>query len=71
MKQWMVRFAVAVLALGWTAEGFAYQLRRSTNLDTWQNDNRTILHSGTSRYFTLTLDDQHSRRFFDLLVTAE
>ena len=51
--------------------GLEYQLRSSTNLISWQNDNRTILFSGSSRYFILSQSDIDQRRFFDLLVTAE
>lgn len=51
--------------------GLDYQLRRSDNLVSWANDNRTILASGATRYFTLTQSDVDQRRFFDLLVTAE
>lgn len=51
--------------------GLSYQLRRSDNLVSWTNDNRTILSSGATRYFTLTQSDIDQRRFFDLLVTAE
>lgn len=51
--------------------GLSYQLRQSTNLINWQNDNRSIGSEGGSRYFVLTDDDKQSRRFFDLLVTAQ
>ncbi len=52
-------------------DGLNYQLRQSTNLVTWQNDNRSILTDGPSRYFALTQSDIAQRRFFDLLVTPE
>ncbi len=51
--------------------GLNYQLRQSTNLINWQNDNRSILSSGNSRYFVLNQSDIDQRRFFDLLVTTE
>ena len=50
---------------------FNYQLRSSDNLIHWINDDRAILSSGSTRYFTLTQSDIDQRRFFDLLVTAE
>ncbi|MDG2169907.1 MAG: hypothetical protein P8L44_18510 [Opitutales bacterium] len=52
-------------------DGLNYQLRRSNNLAIWTEDNRTILSSGSTRYFTLTHSDIDQRHFFNLLVTAE
>ena len=51
--------------------GLDYQLRQSSDLFSWQNDNRTILSNGNLRYFVLTQSDIQQRRFFDLFVTAD
>lgn len=52
-------------------KGLNYQLRRSSNLVTWEDDNRTIISNGNTRYFLLTQSDIDQRLFFNLTVTAE
>lgn len=51
--------------------GLNYQLRTSTNLINWQDDNRTISQNGNERSFILNDTDIDARRFFDILVSVD
>ena len=53
-------------------EEFTYQLRRSTDLNIWQNDGRELLSTGSFRYFVLSEEDLNPEQdtFFQILVTA-
>lgn len=49
---------------------FDYQLRKSSDLNIWQNDGRELLSTGTLRYFVLSPDDIGVNSFFQLLVAT-
>lgn len=51
-------------------EEFTYQLRRSNDLNLWQNDGRELFSTGSQRYFIISPDDKNQDTFFQLLVTA-
>lgn len=56
--------------IGWNEiEEFQYQLRRSNNLNIWQNDGRELLSTGNFRYFIIPTDLTEDT-FFQLRVTA-
>ena len=57
--------------IGWNEiEEFTYQLRKSNNLNIWQNDGRELLTTGNFRYFIVGSADLAQDSFFQLLVTA-
>lgn len=51
--------------------GQSYQLRNTTDLSNFQNDERTISTNGNTRSFEVTQNDIDTGTFFDILVTVD